>query len=30
MKEVKGTASEEDMTLAITNIVITLMKEDGK
>jgi hypothetical protein len=30
MKELKGAVSEEDMVLAITKIVITLMKEDGK
>jgi hypothetical protein len=30
MKELKCTVSEEDMVLAITKIVITLMKEDGK
>jgi hypothetical protein len=29
MKELKGAVSEEDMVLAITKIVITLMKEDG-
>jgi hypothetical protein len=30
MKELEGAASEEDMALAITKIVIKLMKEDGK
>jgi hypothetical protein len=30
MKELKGAVSEEDMVLAITKIVITLMKEDDK
>jgi hypothetical protein len=30
MKELKGAASEEDMTLAITKILNKLMKEDGK
>jgi hypothetical protein len=30
MKELKGAVSEEDMVLAITKTVVTLMKEDGK
>jgi hypothetical protein len=30
MREVKGAVSEEDMVLAITKIVITLMKEEDK
>jgi hypothetical protein len=30
MRELKGAVSEEEMVLAITKIVITLMKEDGK
>jgi hypothetical protein len=30
IKELKGAASEEDMAVAITKIVIKLMKEDGK
>jgi hypothetical protein len=30
MRELKGAVSEEDMVLAITKIVISLMKEDGK
>jgi hypothetical protein len=30
MKELKGAVSEEDMVLAITKMVITLLKEDGK
>jgi hypothetical protein len=30
MKELKGAVSEEDTVLAITKIVITVMKEDGK
>jgi hypothetical protein len=30
MKELKAAASEEHMALAVTKIVITLMKEDGR